>query len=892
MALSRWTRADAKNKYCNMKDLSSETTVEQFFLIRLLTDLGFKDEDIKPKESLDELIIPAGGRKKERYRPDYVCFIKGKPKLVIEAKATTENIDDFTYQPTGYSLALNRRFENENPVTYFIISNGGLTRLSQWDRESPLITLEFTDFVNGNPKFKSLHEFVSHDSLKRIGGRDVLSLTDFLSKPLIDDVKKLFVKCHNLIWRKEKLYPTDAFYEFSKLIFLKLNEDKRIREIMDKGEGLTKDDFRFSVEWIRKEEETGTPNPINAIMFDQLIRNLNVQIEKKKRKQIFATDEEINLKPSTILEVVRLLQNIDLYTIDEDLNGRMFEVFLTAVIRGKELGAFFTPRTLVKFMTNIANLRMYKEKGELVIDKVLDGCCGSGGFLIDAMVDMINKVKGNKSLASEEDEIINEILSNYLYGIEANPKITRIARINMYVHGDGGSRVYCADALDKTVTIEKGEKREFARDLEELRSLLVNKNPLKFDVVLTNPPFAMNYSRKEEFERQILEQYGSTNPDENISYKSETTDLKSSVKSNVLFLARYAELLKEGGKLLIIVDNSLLNGYSDREYREWLKRNFIIKAVISLPQHTFVNAGAGGATSILYLEKRRNPNQVQPHIFARRVDDVGHSKSGKEIPENDLTPDVQKEFELFEKTGKLYLKGEKLIPDFEDDRLFLINPSEIDERLDVEFHMPSYHKLIDKLAEMEKSGSIRLTTIEDYDLLDTINFSDHKDEVYTYVEIANVDKERGTIILDECETDSLDNLPNRARQIIHENDVLFSTPFRSLQKVAVVSKEVDGQLASTGFIGIKCKEDYDEACLVWSILKSDLVQKQFIHISSGYTQRGMSDEYIKKYLKIPIPIKNRDKIVEQVKHQIEIARQARTKELEALDRLNSLYTVT
>ena len=46
------------------------------------------------------------------------------------------------------------------------------------------------------------------------------------------------------------------------------------------------------------------------------------------------------MKPSTILEVVRQLEHFDLHGIDEDLNGRMFETFLNATVRGKELGSF------------------------------------------------------------------------------------------------------------------------------------------------------------------------------------------------------------------------------------------------------------------------------------------------------------------------------------------------------------------------------------------------------------------------------------------------------------------------------------------------------------------------------------------------------------------------
>ena len=53
---------------------------------------------------------------------------------------------------------------------------------------------------------------------------------------------------------------------------------------------------------------------------------------------------------------------------------------------------------------------------------------------------------------------IEAIKSKSIFGIEANAKIARIARMNMYVHGDGGSRIYCADSLDKNLTIKPGSK--------------------------------------------------------------------------------------------------------------------------------------------------------------------------------------------------------------------------------------------------------------------------------------------------------------------------------------------------------------------------------------------------------------------------------------------------
>ena len=51
-----------KNLYCRLSDLSNEASVEQFFVSRMLEDLGYRDNQIKPKETLDKLATP--GRRK------------------------------------------------------------------------------------------------------------------------------------------------------------------------------------------------------------------------------------------------------------------------------------------------------------------------------------------------------------------------------------------------------------------------------------------------------------------------------------------------------------------------------------------------------------------------------------------------------------------------------------------------------------------------------------------------------------------------------------------------------------------------------------------------------------------------------------------------------------
>src|SRR5207247_2268607 len=117
-------------------------------------------------------------------------------------------------------------------------------------------------------------------------------------------------------------------------------------------------------------------------------------------------------------------------------------------MRGRELGQFFTPRSVVKLMVRMAVLNATKGK----MDKVIDACCGSGGFLIEVLTEMRNRIRANKTLSiTEKDDLIETLANECLYGLDfgKNPPIARIARINMYLHGDGGSRIYYADALDK-----------------------------------------------------------------------------------------------------------------------------------------------------------------------------------------------------------------------------------------------------------------------------------------------------------------------------------------------------------------------------------------------------------------------------------------------------------
>lgn len=365
---------------------------------------------------------------------------------------------------------------------------------------------------------------------------------------------------------------------------------------------------------------------------------MEVEVKRGIKKRIFEPNEQIDLKASTIKEVVKLLEHYDLYSIDEDLNGRLFENFLEATVRGRELGQFFTPRSVVMFMSKMANFKIdFEDKKP---NKVLDACCGTGGFLIEAMAFMRQKIENNSSLSVEEkNDLMKKLVNDCLYGIEASKPIARVARINMYLHGDGGSRIYEADSLDKNLTIEEGIDEELSFGLEELRDLL--NDGLKFDIVLTNPPFAMVYERKKDDEKKILDQYALA--------LGEGGKPRSSLKSSVMFLERYYELLEPHGKLLTIMDESVLNTSSNKPFRDFIKSHFLVRAIISLPRNTFVNAGSGVKTSVLYLLKKKKLDETQPRTFMAISENVGHTDSGRRAPELSDLDSILMEFRKYER---------------------------------------------------------------------------------------------------------------------------------------------------------------------------------------------------------------------------------------------------
>lgn len=612
-------------------------------------------------------------------------------RWICDAKAVDESLDQWVDQCASYCVLLNRGYRRNDPVEYFLLTNANETRLYAWNSDEPLLSARFGDFADRNSKYELLRTLLAPSAF---GATTLPVESSFtLSARSISEINADFAWCHRYIWRKENLSYSAAFMEFVKLVFLKLMSDQSLHEQFSVG---SQDELvvplkqvTFSKAWI-EDREDDTPNPLDAIQFQRLLSDFERKIVDGKKKRIFDRGESLNLTPETIKAIVGRLEGADLYSIDADLNGRLFETFLNATLRGKDLGQYFTPRSVVKLATRLARIEVRQDH----VDLVVDACCGTGGFLIETLTDMEAKAKANRSLSSDQLASLRKLIAEErIFGVDVSrePALARIARINMYLHGDGGSSVFQVDALDKALADSPTDSPEITRERAELREIVAEPTGWA-DVALTNPPFAKEYSRKHSSEKDLLDSY-----ELGFDTKGGKRKPLKTQKSSVLFLERYLGLLRPGGRLVTVIDDSILGADSYRVLRQWLRSKFLVKAVVSLPGDAFQRSQARVKTSVIVLERKRDNTDVQGDVFMYYCTNVGVDDAPRQrvLPIDEINrAEAAKETELVSSLYDSFLNGD---PEAE---AWIVPAAAIVERMDVKACLTKPNRMVARWTDM------------------------------------------------------------------------------------------------------------------------------------------------------------------------------------------------
>jgi type I restriction enzyme M protein len=231
---------------------------------------------------------------------------------------------------------------------------------------------------------------------------------------------QLMKGCWQDIWDIENKRNDWIFDEFTRFLFIKLNEDAK-----PNGAFTTTEYTSYCQENKHMGDKAGQ-NFINNL-FDDL---------KGRHPEVFTDEnEKVLSKSETISRVIKRLESINLKDTQGDVLGRAFEIMLSDTFKGKDLGQFFTPREIVAFMLDLA--REDSEGPVLDIEngqRFLDACAGSGGFLIATYEDVYKHTLSNGIDQTKKEQLLKRLGQNTFFASEIEEKAARLGKLNMIVH--------------------------------------------------------------------------------------------------------------------------------------------------------------------------------------------------------------------------------------------------------------------------------------------------------------------------------------------------------------------------------------------------------------------------------------------------------------------------
>jgi type I restriction enzyme M protein len=381
------------------------------------------------------------------------------------------------------------------------------------------------------------------------------------------DLKATLRRCHNYIYVNQGLQKAEAFHEVLKLIFCKVYDETESAGAL-----------KF---YIRNEERRSEAGQRRVLT--ERIEPLFAAV-KERYPYIFKATENVELNRRVLAYIVGELQKYTLLRTNTDVKGEAYEELVGANLRG-DRGEYFTPRNVCDMTVRMVLSTFQRQR--LSTLRILDLCCGTGGFLVSAVnqlreyIKAVEAVRGGseQAISSRVSARIRELASLNLYGLDINPLLVKTCQMNLVMHGDGSANVFQADSLASPAEWDNAEA--------------TSKVPHgKFDIVVTNPPFG---GKAQVDDPHILSRYELT------SYG--VRDPRSLLPAEQLFVEGAMKFLKPGGRLAIVLPDSILNNPSLEFIRQWLFLKSRVIATVDLPKETFADSGGVPNPSVLVVQK-------------------------------------------------------------------------------------------------------------------------------------------------------------------------------------------------------------------------------------------------------------------------------------------------
>ena len=606
-----------------------------------------------------------------------------------------------------------------------------------------------------------------------------------LKRARFNELDSKFQLCHEEIWEGGRRDPAVAFDEISKLIITKLYDEQYT---------LHGRPYNFQIGTFEQPQDV-------AVRVKEVYDTV-----QKKNSDVFQV--KIDLPDDILFRIVEHLQDISLRTTDLDAKGRAFENFLGKLFRG-EYGQYFTARQIVEFMVGVSNLNEH--------DYLIDPACGSGGFLLYSIKHVLNEVSEKYKEDKETTTRLGwDFAHKQIFGIEINDRIARVAMMDMVIHEDGHSNIECNDAL------EDYEKFDPQKAI----------NPDKYDILLTNPPFGKRIKPNEKtyFGNYTLAQ-------------TSAGKLKKSEMSEILFIERCIDLVKEDGFIGIVLPDSAFTNKRNIPIVKYLLDKTQILGVVSIPQHTFIPYGSMSKTSLLFLRKKKSREKIKEYpIFMAHVERVGYDATRRD-DRNDL-PRILEEWKKFKNDKDKYPKFNQL----EDDLwVAKVGFSQVKNKLDVEAYGKVYLETVARIHSSENQAT-KIAPLSDLciDIFPGIGprKSDYKNMGIPVIKTATVSKVTSKIgFVNWATVEYVDRKKYQdSQKFVQKDDILIQSVAHTKEYIAdkmaildYLPRDLGKVLALSKFLILRPDPQKVEPIYLFIYLSSKLGREQFKHFIRGMT---------------------------------------------------------
>ncbi|MCM1566685.1 MAG: SAM-dependent DNA methyltransferase [Dehalobacter sp. 4CP] len=299
---------------------------------------------------------------------------------------------------------------------------------------------------------------------------------------------------------------------------------------------------------------------------------------------------------------------IDKLPDKRDARGDLYEYMLSKLSTAGTNGQFRTPRHIIRMMVELLDLKP--------IDIICDPACGTSGFLVAAgeylKEHYLNEIFYNKEAKTHYD-------STMFTGYDMDRTMLRIGAMNMMTHGISNPQIVYKDSLSDQ-----------------------NNDTGIYTKILTNPPF------KGSLDYDIV--------------SNDLIKVTKTKKTELLFLALFLRMLRNGGRCASIVPDGVLFGSSTahKAIRKEIVENHRLEAIISMPSGVF-KPYAGVSTAVIIFTKMGGGTDK---VWFYDMQSDGYSLDDKRTPieQSDILDIVARFHALDQEEGRARTEQSFLVP--------------------------------------------------------------------------------------------------------------------------------------------------------------------------------------------------------------------------------------